>query len=111
MVKPRILKKKQKLIAKEQIKKYFSMAEKVFFTNKSLANRYITLARKVSMKVKTRIPIELKRRFCKHCYKYLIPNKNSSVRIRKGKVIITCYECKKFTRIPVKSKKIKTNKK
>ena len=105
MVKPRISKIKQKLIAKEQIDKYFLIAEKIFSTNKPLANRYITLARKVSMKVKVRIPIELKRRFCKHCYKYLVPNKNSLIRIRNSKVIITCYECKKFTRIPIKTKK------
>ena len=104
MVKPRISKKKQKLIAKVQIEKYFSMAEKVFSTNKSLANRYITLARKVSMKVKTRIPIELKRRFCKHCYYYLRPGVNCRVRTKDKKAVYYCLNCKKYMRFPLKAR-------
>ena len=103
MAKPVIPKSKQKEIAKERVKILFQQAEEVFSKNKSLANRYVTLARKISMKVKIRIPLELKRKFCKHCYKFLMPGINSRVRTRDGKVIISCFECKKFTRIPVKT--------
>jgi ribonuclease P protein subunit RPR2 len=102
MAKPVIPKAKQKEIAKERVQILFKQAEDNFSKNKSLANRYITLARKVAMKVKIRIPLELKRKFCKHCYKFLMPGVNSRVRTRDGKVIISCFECKKFTRIPVK---------
>ena len=102
MAKPVIPKAKQKEIAKERVQILFKQAEDNFSKNKSLANRYITLARKVAMKVKIRIPLELKRKFCKHCYKFLMPGINSRVRTRDGKVIISCFECKKFTRIPVK---------
>lgn len=105
MAKPAISKTKQKEIAKERIHKLFSQAEEVFSKNKSLANRYVTLARKVAMKVKLRMPLELKRKFCKHCYKFMMPGVNSRVRTRDGKVIISCLECKKFTRIPVKKRK------
>lgn len=104
MARPNIPKQKQKEIAKERIKKLFHEAEKVFAKDKSLANRYVTLARKIAMKVKVKIPLELKRKFCKHCYKFLKPGVNSRVRTREGKVIISCLECKKFTRIPVKRK-------
>jgi ribonuclease P protein subunit RPR2 len=97
MSKPPISKAKQKEIAKERIEQLFQQAEK----NKSLANRYVTLARKIAMKTKLRIPREYKRRFCKHCYKYLHKD-NSRVRIQKGKIIISCFECKKFMRIPLK---------
>ena len=103
MAKPVIPKAKQKEIAKERVQILFKQAEDNFSKNKSLANRYITLARKVAMKVKIRIPLELKRKFCKHCYKFLMPGVNSRVRTRDGKVIISCFECKKFTRIPVKT--------
>ena len=103
MAKPVIPKAKQKEIAKERVQILFKQAEDNFSKNKSLANRYITLARKVAMKVKIRIPLELKRKFCKHCYKFLMPGINSRVRTRDGKVIISCFECKKFTRIPVKT--------
>ncbi len=104
MSKPAIPKGKQKEIARERISILFCEAEKVFSKNKPLANRYVTLARKIAMKIKVRIPPHLKRCFCKHCYKYLMPGVNSRVRTRGGKVIISCFECKKFMRIPVGKK-------
>ncbi len=99
-----ISKKKQKEIAQERIKTLFKQAEEMFSKNAALAHRYVKLARKIAMKVKSRIPIELKRRFCKHCYKFLMPGTNSRVRTREGKLIIYCQECKKFTRIPLRKK-------
>jgi ribonuclease P protein subunit RPR2 len=102
MVKAVVSKKKQKEIANERIISLFSQADSIFSTNKSLANRYVTLARKIAMKTKVRIPVQLKRKFCKHCYKYLRSSVNSRVRTRAGKVVISCFECKKFMRIPVK---------
>jgi ribonuclease P protein subunit RPR2 len=102
MGKPPIPKAKQKEIAQERIKVLFKQAANVFPTNKRLANRYVTLARKIAMKVKVRIPLQHKRRFCKHCYKFLQPGVNSRTRTRDKKVIISCFECKKFTRISFK---------
>lgn len=102
MTKPRINKSKQKEIALERIRKLFKEAEEVFSKNKSLANRYVALARTISMKIKVKIPVELKRRFCKHCYHYLRPGANCRVRTRKGKVVISCLECKKVMRIPLR---------
>ena len=102
MSKPLISKSRQKDIAQERIKILFQQAALVFSTNPTLAHRYVTLARKIAMKVKARIPLELKRRFCKHCYKYLQPGVNARVRTRGGKVIISCFECKKFMRIPIR---------
>lgn len=105
MSKPLINKKKQKEIAQERIKQLFKQAGEVFSKNKYLAHRYVNLARTLAMKVKIRIPLELKRRFCKYCYNYLLPGKNSRVRTKGGKVIISCFECKKFMRIPLRKKK------
>jgi len=99
-----ISKKKQKQIAQERIKTLFQEAEKAFSKNHSLSHRYVTLARKIAMKVKTRIPRELKRKFCKHCYKFLMPGTNARIRTREGKLIIYCLECKKYTRILLKKK-------
>jgi len=98
-------KKKRKEIAHERIKVLFEEAESNFSKDSSLSNRYVSLARKLVMKVKIRIPLELKRKFCKHCYKFLRPGVNCRVRIKEGKVIIYCQECKKFTRIPLKKMK------
>jgi ribonuclease P protein subunit RPR2 len=103
---------KQKEIARERIKVLFKQAKEVFNKNKSLANRYIKLARELAMKYKIRIPPELKRRFCKHCYKYLMPGKNVRVRTREGKVVYYCLECKKYMRFPyLKERKAKRIKK
>ena len=102
MARVAISKRKQKEIAKDRIKILFKQAELRFKDNKGLSNRYVTLARKLAMKVKIRMPQEYKRKFCKNCYKFLMPGKNSRIRTRDGKVIITCFECKKFTRIPVR---------
>ena len=102
MSKPLLSKQKQKEIALQRIITLFQQAENVFQKNKALADRYVSLARKIAMKVHAQIPRELKRRFCKHCYAYLKPGVNARIRTREGKVIISCFECKKFTRIPVR---------
>lgn len=102
MAKPTLSKRKQKLIAKEGVLHYFAEAKKVFAKEPALAHRYVTLARRLAMKARIRIPRELKRQYCKHCYKFLMPGKNARVRTRDGKVIISCFECKKFMRIPIR---------
>lgn len=96
---------KQVLIAKERIKELFKQAEKIFDEEPKLADRYVQLARKISMKYKTRIPSELKKRFCKHCYCYLVPGKNCRVRTHEGKVVYYCLSCKKYMRFPYKKAK------
>lgn len=102
MSKPAFSKKKQRDIASTRIQTLFQQAGETFSTDKVLANRYLTLARKIAMKTKTKIPMELKRRFCKYCNKYLMPGVNARVRTRQGKVVISCFECKKFMRIPIR---------
>lgn len=93
-------KAEHKKIAKERIEVLFEQAGKVFKRNKSLANRYVKLARELSMKYKVPIPAKLKRRFCKNCYSYLVPSVNARVRTREGKVVYYCLECKHYMRIP-----------
>jgi ribonuclease P protein subunit RPR2 len=99
-------KKNQKQTAEKRIKKLFLMAEKKALNKDiSLANRYVQLARKISMKYLVPMPIEFKRRFCKHCYIYLLPTVNSRFRIHNKCLVIFCFNCQKYTRIPYKSKK------
>ncbi|MBI2669155.1 ribonuclease P [Candidatus Woesearchaeota archaeon] len=93
---------KNKDTALEKINDLFTLAQQSFSSDQALANRYVTLARKIAMKNRMRIPKELKRCFCKHCYKYLMPGVNVRIRTRGGKVIISCFECKKFLRIPIR---------
>jgi ribonuclease P protein subunit RPR2 len=89
-------------IAKERIQELFRQAEEVFDEDPKLADRYVELARKISMKIKVRIPSSLKRKFCKHCYCFLKPGKNCRVRTHEGKVVYYCQKCKKYMRFPYK---------
>ncbi len=99
-------------IALQRIKTLLDRARDVFGKDRGLANRYVTLARKISMKLKVRIPREYKRRFCKHCYKFLMPGVNCRVRSQKGKIVYYCSECKHFMRFPyIKEQKDKRKEK
>lgn len=90
--------KKGSEIALERVKILFKEADENFKKHPERSDRYVNIARKIAMKVNLRIPRELKRKFCKHCYKYLKPGVNCRVRIRKGKVIYYCLSCKKYMR-------------
>jgi ribonuclease P protein subunit RPR2 len=91
---------KQREIALERIKILFKQAGEIFKKEPKLSDRYVHLARKIAMKYKVRIPSQLKKRFCKHCYKYLVPSVNCRVRVQRGKVVYYCLNCKKFMRFP-----------
>ncbi len=93
-------KKTQKIIAKNRIDKLFLLAEKNARSEKfDLADRYVEIARKISMRYLVPIKKEYKRKFCKHCYSYLMPGSNCRIRIHRNKIIIFCKNCEKFTRI------------
>ncbi|MBN2422655.1 ribonuclease P [Candidatus Woesearchaeota archaeon] len=94
----------QRRIAKERINILFEQAKLRFKEDSSLSDRYVEIARKIAMKYKVRIPRELKRRFCKHCHKYLVPGANSSVRLTQKKVVYYCLNCKKYMRFPYNKK-------
>ena len=96
-----IWKKKAKGIARRRIYRLFALAEKMALKGRmDLADRYVLLARKLSMHYLVPISRRYKRQFCKHCYRFLLPSVSSRVRFRKHKVIIWCSYCNKFTRIP-----------
>ena len=94
----------QKVIALERIKNMFRLAQKSFKKYPERANRYIHIARKIAMKTKTKIPSKLKRKYCKHCYKFLQPGVNCRIRTKEDKIIYYCYHCKKYMRFPLNKK-------
>ncbi|MAE42466.1 ribonuclease P [Candidatus Woesearchaeota archaeon] len=93
---------KQRKIALERITILFSEAKKIFKEEPKLADKYIKLARKISMKYKVKIPSTLKRRYCKHCHKYLVPGTNVRVRTHKGHMVYYCLSCKHIMRFVYK---------
>lgn len=89
-------KEDQKKIAKERIQTLFEQAQDA---EQKLANRYVTLARKIGMKFRVRIPSNFKRRYCKHCYNYFRSG-NSTIRLVNQKIVYHCLKCKKYSRFP-----------
>lgn len=108
-----------KSIAEERINELFSFAEKLFEKEEfkfisdedkqSLADRYVELARSISMKCNYPIPKDLKKCFCKHCHTYFRHGVNVRVRLNHGKIVKYCLTCKKFSRFPLNE--IKKNEK
>ncbi len=110
---PRASRKKGDDISEERIVELFLAAEQLFTDNhfqsipeerrQAYADRYVELARKISMKAQKPIPGNLKKRFCKHCYAYLRPGINSRTRTRDGKLVTYCTRCKRFMRKEMKN--------
>ena len=102
---------KQKYIARERIKHLIILAQKVFSKHPKWADHYIELARRIAMKARVRIPPDLKKKFCKHCYKFLQAGTNCRVRTKNNKVVYYCFNCKKYMRFPfLKEKKARKKK-
>lgn len=101
MARPRD-RKEQKKIALERVRELFRQAEEAAPDNMERAHRYVALARRIAMKYNLKIPAPLQRRFCKHCYHYLVPGLNLRVRTHEGKVVYYCRDCRRYMRFPAK---------
>jgi len=91
------MKKLTKEETMKEVKEFFSKAAK----DHKKADEYVRKARNLAMKINLRLPSELKRRFCKHCNSYFT-SENSRIRTRDGKLICTCFKCKKYSRYVIK---------
>jgi ribonuclease P protein subunit RPR2 len=102
----------QQEIGMERIQRLFSLADKEFSKNPSRSHRYVSLARKIAMRYNIRLPPELKRRYCKKCYKYLKPSINCRVRTsaKQRAVTVACLECGHVMRHPYRKEKSATEK-
>ena len=95
-------KTQQKKIAKERIEILLEEAKKAFKNAPELSKRYISLARKISMKVKVQIPQEYKKLFCKKCHNFLQPGKTLRARVRNKVLVYYCKNCETIKRYPLK---------
>ena len=91
-----------KATALARIRSLFLEAKKAFKENFKLADRYVSLARKIAMKHRLKIPAHLQKKFCKHCYSYLMPGHNLRIRTRNSHLVYYCSECKRYARFPYK---------
>ena len=100
-----------KRIAMQRIQTLFRLAKETFNENPPLAQRYVDLARKIAMAAKVRLPRGYRRQVCKHCKSFILPGVNCRVRVKQRRephVVITCLNCGKQTRLPMKKKEEKS---
>ena len=103
------LRRENKQIARERISVLFNRVKEVFSEEPQLAQYYVNLAKKIGMRYKVKLPIELRRMSCKHCKSLIFPGINCRIRIqqrREPHVVITCFNCGGFTRIPLRNRGI-----
>lgn len=91
-------------IAKERIEILFEQAEKEFKEHPERSHRYVEIARNIAMRFNLSIPKKYRRKFCKNCYKYLMPGENCRVRLdsKRSKKVVKCEECGEIMRFPYK---------
>ena len=104
MNKFRIKKQKEKKKAIEEIKAIFDIAGKYFKTEKKKANLYVKKARRLAMRHNIKLGSVLKKKFCKHCYSYIVPGVNCRVRTRNKMIVYYCLECKRYMRFGIRKK-------
>ncbi len=88
-------------IAKERIILLLNEGIGVYKERPDLTKRYYKSAKKIGMRYNVGMPRELKRKFCKYCFSYLI----EGWRFKKGHMYVKCQKCGKILRYPYKSKK------
>ena len=89
-------------LAGQRIERLFKLATEAYAERPDLADRYVDIARRISMRHRVSIPRELKRNICKQCYAYLQPGSNARVRADGRNVVITCLKCGGIRRYPYK---------
>lgn len=89
-------------MAEQRIQRLFELAAKAYPQRPDLANRYVDIARRISMRHRVGIPGELKKRVCKECGSFLVPGENSRVRLDGRNIVISCLVCGAVKRYPYK---------
>jgi ribonuclease P protein subunit RPR2 len=97
-----------KQIALERIRILFNLARETIHENPTLAQRYVNIARQISMTAKVRLPVECRRQVCRHCKRFILPGVNCRVRLQQHPephVVVTCLLCGKSARVPLKNRR------
>lgn len=84
---------KMQAIALERIYRLFELAGQEAEKNPQRSRRYVSLALEISKRARSRLPDELKTKFCKKCKSYLIENKNAEIKKSGALTIVTCLQC------------------
>ncbi len=85
-----------KELALERIRILISSALKLARTSEIFADKQAHLAKKIAMRTRVRMDYDARQLYCKKCKKFIIPGKNSRVRVggtNTKSIRITCIRC------------------
>jgi len=97
-------KKTDKKIARERVERLLELAHETLREDPNLSKRHVALAWRIKTKFNLRLPRELKLKFCRKCLSYWLPGKTCRVRTRQKIITITCLECGRVYRLPIRKK-------
>jgi ribonuclease P protein subunit RPR2 len=85
-----------KEIAKERISLLIDNVLHEAKCDDDLANNQARLAKKIAMRMRLRLPYEIRQLYCKGCKQLILPGKTSRIRTGRSKlkaIRITCLKC------------------
>lgn len=92
-------------IALKRIERLFELAIQMLSKRPDLSQRYVAIARKISMRTRARIPREKRLLICRHCKRFIFPGVSARIRLqprREPHIVITCLYCGKHMRRPLR---------
>jgi ribonuclease P protein subunit RPR2 len=90
-----------KEIAMERVEALLKQAGDVSSIRPELADRYVRLAWKIKTRYNLRLSRGIKRKFCRKCFSYWRLGVSCRVRVKSGKVVVTCLRCGETFRTPM----------
>ena len=88
----------QQKIAVERMHRLRELAEAHVDEHPARSKRYGQLIKQLSMRFRVPIPLEIKNRFCKHCWNYWVEGKTVTRRMKNGTWNSMCKICGTLTR-------------
>lgn len=73
-----------------------SLLDRALYVNDEFAQEHAKVAKKIILKYKLKMPFEYKILFCKNCKKFMVPGRDSTIRIGRSNIKalrITCKFC------------------
>ena len=81
-------------IARHRVSDLFGLAERESLSGHlDLADRYVSLARRIGMRYNVRVLGEYRELFCRSCSAYWVEGRTVRTRIRSGRRVRTCLRC------------------
>ena len=93
-------------IASERIGDLFALAEREAAAGEpDLADRYVTLARKIGMRYNVRLLPEYGELYCRGCSTFWVEGRTVRTRLRLGHRVRTCLGCGRERRVPYRPRR------